>query len=182
MSVMEKLVDNAVKIDWGDVLRSDSGNAESWMFRDSLDILKVCVKEGCERATTVQQIAGGLYRAFRGNRKDNKPIPSPELLMAFAMVLYDDLFIGQWKKRLPQPGRLKHWINQFSLCYRIRAQEESHKHQIEREIEKLIDQGKPITEDTVIAAVVTTRNRKYEEEYRECFRTYFQNETREVQL
>lgn len=181
MSIMEKLIDNAVKIDWGDVLGSNSGNAESWMFRDSLDVLKVCIKDGCDRATTVQQVAGGIHRAFRGNRKDNKPIPSPELLMAFAITLYDDLFVGQWKNRLPQPGRLKHWINQFSLCYRIRAQEESHKRQIERAIDSLMDQEKPITEDAVIAVVVTTRNRRYEEEYRECFRTYFQNEASEVQ-
>jgi hypothetical protein len=181
MNVIEKLVDNAVKIDWSDVLHSISGNAESWMFRDSLDILKICVKEGCDRTTTIEQIAGGLHKTFRGKRRDNKPIPPSERLMAFAATLYDDLFVGQWRERVPQPGRLKHWINQFSLCYRMKAQEEGNKFQIEKAIERLTAENQPVTEDAVIAAVITDRNRKYEEEYRECFRKYFQNETEEAQ-
>lgn len=167
MSIMDKLTDCAVQIEWG----FGSGGAESGIIRDSLDILKACFKEKRDRDTTIQQIAGGLYK----KHKPERDIP-PNTLLAFATTLYDDLFGGEWQQRIPQPGRLKNWINQFAFLYRMKSLEELRKSEIRRAIEVLENDGKEVNGQNIVEQVLKEKpeRKRYEYEYRQSFRAHFQ--------
>lgn len=167
MSVMDKLTDVAVQIKWG----YGSGSEETWMIRESLDILKDCEKEKRDRDTTIEQIAGAINRKMRGD----EPQVTPSLILTFATTLYDDLFDKEWGRRIPQPGRLKNWIYQFAFLYSIKSSEEMSKSSIRKAIQALKDEGRQIDEESVLSEVVKVKKerKKYEDEYRELYRKHF---------
>jgi len=167
MSTMNKLTDFAVKATWG----FGSTSEETWMIREALDILKGCYKEGKDRDTIVEQIAGALYKRLKG---ENKNIDT-DLLMNFSKSVYDDLFVGEWNERIPQPGRLKNWIYQFAFLYHNKSLEEVQKSRIRKEIQKLEKEGKEINRENLRMALdKDERLRSYIEDYIRVFEEEFE--------
>jgi hypothetical protein len=109
MSVMDNLAQIAIEM-----VRPKSGSTsqESWIIRDALKVLKDCHKEGRDEDTTIEQIAGELRKTLKNRDYVNLTKCRP-----FATALHEQLFVGEWNKRFPQPSRLRNWINQFAFLY-----------------------------------------------------------------
>lgn len=163
MSVMNDLAQIAIEM-----VRPKSGSTsqESWIIRDSLKVLKDCHKEGRDKNTAIEQIAGDLRKTLK-----SKDYPDLSKCEPFAKTLYEQLFEQEWKKHFPQPGRLRNWINQFAFLYSDKGYMESRKSKIKSIIKKLKDEGKDISEDTVIQSLVIENKKleKYADDYREVF-------------
>lgn len=166
MSTMDNLTDLAVKATWG----FGSTSEETWMIRDALDILKNGHKEGKDRDTVIEQIAGALYKRLK---QDNRNVDT-ELLLNFSKGVYDDLFVKEWNKRIPQPGRLKNWIYQFAFLYHNKSLEAIQKSRIRKEIQKLEKEGKEVKEENLRNALSKDdKIKNYIEDYLQLFREEF---------
>ncbi len=122
MDIMEQIVDCALKVKWGII---GSTSQETWMFRDSIEILKSNIKEGTDKNTTVQQIAGMLYKTLKSEN------PEQEKLVVFAESIWN-LYDKQWKKQIPNQNRLNNWIYQFGFLYSQKSLEERRKATVSR--------------------------------------------------
>ncbi|MBE7446641.1 MAG: hypothetical protein HS132_15980 [Planctomycetia bacterium] len=163
MSVMNELAQIAIEM-----VRPKSGSTsqESWIIRDALKVLKDCHKEGRDKETAIEQIAGDLRKTLKS--RDGAVLSKCE---PFAKALYERLFEQEWKKHFPQPGRLRNWVNQFAFLYSDKGYMESRKSKIKGIIKKLKEEGKDISEDTVIQLLVAENKNleKYAGDYREVF-------------
>jgi len=163
MSVMNNLAQLAIEM-----VRPKSGTTsqESWIIRDALKVLKDCYKEGCDKETTIEQIAGELRKSLK-NEYANLQTCKP-----FAQALYEQLFEGEWNKRFPQPNRLRNWINQFAFLYAEKSWAEIRRAKVREAIEALQGKQQEVTEDTVIEVLIQGNKNleKYAEDYREAFR------------
>lgn len=118
MNIMEQIVDCALNIKWG----FGSTSQETWMFRDSIEILKSNIKEGNDKNITVQQIAGMLYKTLKSELSNTEQ----EKLTAFAESIWN-LYEIQWRKHIPYQNRLNNWIYQFGFLYSQKSLEEMRK-------------------------------------------------------
>ncbi len=163
MSVMNELAQIAIEM-----VRPKSGSTsqESWIIRDALKVLKDCHKEERDKETAVEQIAGDLRKILK-----NRDYADLSKCEPFAKALYEKLFEQEWKKHFPQPGRLRNWVNQFAFLYSDKGYMESRKSKIKGIIKKLKEEGKDISEDTVIQFLVAENKKieKYSDDYREVF-------------
>jgi CRISPR-associated protein Csc3 len=163
MSVMNELAQIAIEM-----VRPKSGSTsqESWIMRDALKVLKDCHKEGRDKETAIEQIAGDLRKTLKS--RDYADLSKCEL---FAKALYEKLFEQEWKKHFPQPGRLRNWVNQFAFLYSDKGYIESRKSKIKGIIKKLRDEGKDVSEDSVIQSLVAENKKleKYVDDYREVY-------------
>ncbi len=163
MSAMNELAQLAIEM-----VRPKSGSTsqESWIIRDALKVLKDCHKEGRDKETAIEQIAGDLRKTLKS--REYKDLTKCE---PFAKALYEQLFEQEWKKHFPQPGRLRNWVNQFAFLYSDKGYMESRKSKIKGIIKKLKDEGKDISEDTVVQLLVAENKNleKYAGDYREVF-------------
>lgn len=163
MSVMNELAQIAIEM-----VRPKSGSTsqESWIIRDAMRVLKDCHKEERDKETAVEQIAGDLRKTLKS--RDYADLSKCE---PFAKALYEKLFEQEWKKHFPQPGRLRNWVNQFAFLYSDKGYIESRKSKIKGIIKKLRDEGKDVSEDSVIQSLVAENKKleKYADDYREVF-------------
>lgn len=142
MTTMEKLASLAADLQWR---RGESMSSETWILRDSLEILRRCIQEGKRRGDVIQQIAGNLHKALKG-----KTAATPESLLSFAEALYGDLYEKEWNNRIPNPGRRKHYIYQFAFLYGLESERRMSKSIIEKAYDKLKAEGIPITKEAVL--------------------------------
>lgn len=163
MSVMNELAQIAIEM-----VRPKSGSTsqESWIIRDALKVLKDCHKEGMDKETTIEQIAGDLRKTLKN--RDNRDLSKCEL---FAKALYENLFEQEWKERFPQPGRLRNWVNQFAFLYSDKGWVEIRKSKVRGIMKKLKEEGRDFSEDIVIQLLVAENKNleKYAGDYREVF-------------
>ncbi len=163
MSVMNNLAQIAIEL-----VRPKSGTTaqESWIIRDALKVLKDCHKEGRDKETTIEQIAGELRKTLKSRDYANLSMCEP-----FANALYTQLFDGEWNGRFPQPNRLRNWINQFAFLYAEKGWLEVRKAKVRGAIKDLQSKQQEVTEDAVIEFLIQgNRNlEKYADDYREAF-------------
>jgi hypothetical protein len=150
--------------------KSGSTSQESWVIRDALKVLKDCYKEGRDEETTIEQIAGDLRKTLKTREYANLSMCEP-----FAKALYEQLFIGEWRERFPQPNRLRNWVNQFAFLYSEKGWQESRKTKIRKAIRELQSDQKEVTEEAVIGHLISSDSRleKYIDDYREVFSEVF---------
>ncbi len=174
MTVMEKLADIALQMTRP---RPDSSSEESWIFRDAVEVLKISVKEGRDRANIIQQVAGELRSTLK--RREYADESKAEV---FAETLHDELYKKEWGERLPQPGRLKNWRNQFAFLYSKKNLEDANKAIILNAIELLKKNNKEIKWDGVWKQILTERPqvKKYEDEYYQVYKQNFTNLSKEA--
>lgn len=163
MSVMNELTLIAIEM-----VRPKSGSTsqESWIIRDALKVLKDCHKEARDKETIIEQIAGDLRKTLKS--RDSADLSKCE---PFAKALYERLFEQEWKKHFPQPGRLRNWVNQFAFLYSDKGYMESRRSKVKSIIRKLNEEGKEVSEDTVIQFLIDENKKleKYADDYREVF-------------
>jgi len=156
--------------------QSSSSSQETRLIRDSLDILKLCTKEKRDRETTIGHIIGQLRQLAKTYEHFNESLAFP-----FAEKLHDDLYKQEWNNKFPQPGRLRHWINEFAFWYSAINYELIKKNTIQKAIDALVSENQDITENSVIEKLKSSdadKNKaitKYEEEFRNVYQKYFTN-------
>jgi len=173
MSTMKTLAELAIQMARP---QSSSSSQETRLIRDSLDILKLCTKEKRDRETTIGHIIGQLRQLAKTYEHFNESLAFP-----FAEKLHDDLYKQEWNNKFPQPGRLRHWINEFAFWYSAINYELIKKNTIQKAIDALVSENQDITENSVIEKLKSSdadKNKaitKYEEEFRNVYQKYFTN-------
>ncbi len=116
MNILERLADIASDIEWA----QKSMSSKTSIIRESLEILKTGIKKGYDEETIKSMIAGFLYKKY--------PYPSKkEKIEEFCNVLYDELFKGIWKCKIPSKKELRYWIYAFAYYYDIISKEKKTK-------------------------------------------------------
>jgi hypothetical protein len=173
MSIMKSLAELAIQMARP---QSSAYSQETKLIRDSLDILKLCTKENLDRETTIGHIVGQLRQLAKIYEYFNETIALP-----FAEKLYDDLYKYEWKNKFPQPGRLRHWINEFAFWYSAINYELIKKNTIQKAIDALVSEKQDITENSVIEKLKSSdanKNKaitKYEDDFKKVYQKYFTN-------
>ncbi len=164
MSVMNNLAQIAIEM-----VRPKSGSTsqESWIIRDALKVLKDCHKEGRDKETTIEQIAGDLRKTLKAREYANLAMCEP-----FATAIYEQLFDQEWKRHFPQPNRLRNWVNQFAFLYSEKGWVEYRKAKIRSTIQALEKEQIEVSEDAVIERLITEKKglEKYAEDFREAYK------------
>jgi hypothetical protein len=170
MSVMNDLAQIAIEMVQPDP-KSSSASQESWIIRDALDVLKSCFKEKRDRETTIEQIAGEMRKTLKN--RDFKDLSKTGV---FAEALYDKHFISEWCEKIPQPSRLRNWINQFAYLYADKRFQPAQKRRIQEAIDALKNEARPIGEDHVIDWLKAKYDAvaRYEDDYRTTYKEFFE--------
>lgn len=113
MTVTEKLVELAVKIDIG----FKSSAEETWLIRTALEFLRKYHKQQNSREDIIQKINGEI---FRKKRMDN---PNMNAIRDFTTAIYDELFLKDWRGNIPTINQEKDWIYQFAFLFREKSLE-----------------------------------------------------------
>ncbi len=115
MTEMSELAKLAAEIDFSERSRS----SETWMFRESVDILQRCLREKSASADTqilrdtfIEQVSGTLRQRMGFRRTYNVA-----KLREFPARFYDAVYKGMWAEQIPPPARRKHYLYQFALLY-----------------------------------------------------------------
>lgn len=168
MSVMNDLAQIAIEMVQP---KSGSTSQESWIIRDALDVLKRCFKEKRDRETTIEQIAGDLRKTLK-----NREYKDLSKTGVFAEALYDKLFKAEWDEKIPQPSRLRNWINQFAYLYSDKGLQAMQKRRIHEATEALTNEARPIDEDHVIDWLKAKYDAvaRYEDDYRTTYKEFFE--------
>ncbi|XRO75678.1 hypothetical protein ACO3TA_02090 [Methanocaldococcus sp. 28A] len=112
MNIIEKLADIASDIEWA----KGSASSKTSMIRETLDVLKTGVKRGYGDEEIKSMMAGILYKKY--------PYPSKkEKIEEFCNVLYDELFKGLWRGKIPSKKELRYWIYAFAYHYDTKSKE-----------------------------------------------------------
>lgn len=163
MTVMNELAQIAIEM-----IRPKSGSTsqESWIIRDALKVMKDCHKEGRDKETIIEQIAGDLRKTLK-----NKDYVDLSKCEPFARTLYEKLFEQEWKKLFPQPGRLRNWVNQFAFLYSDKGYKQIRKRKLIAIIKKLKENGDDFSMESVIRRLIEENKKieKYVGDYREVF-------------
>ena len=166
MSVMDKITDYAVKASWG----FGSMGEETWMIREALDVLKLGSKDKLDRDTIIEQIAGMLYKKLKS---DSGNVDQTNLYN-FATSVYDDLFLKEWKGKIPQPGRMKNWIYQFAFLYSMKSLKQIKINAIKKVKKELENKGETVSEEAIMDELSKDKNKKkYLDQYREIYSELF---------
>jgi len=115
MTEMNEVAKLAAGIDFSERSRS----SETWMFRESVDILQRCLREKSASADTqilrdtfIEQVSGTLRQRLGFRRTYNVA-----KLREFPARFYDAVYKGMWAEQIPPPARRKHYLYQFALLY-----------------------------------------------------------------
>ncbi|WP_299459318.1 hypothetical protein [uncultured Microscilla sp.] len=116
MTVTNKLVEAATAITLG----YKSGAEETWLIRTALKYLRLNIKQkyetpAYERKQVIGEISGSIDRALRNEDGRDKRM---EAIEVFAAKVYDELFVKEWKRKLPNLNREKDWVYHFAFYYR----------------------------------------------------------------
>jgi len=117
MNILEKLADVASDIEWS----SKSASSKTSMIRESLEVLKTGVKKRYDEENIKALMAGMLYRKYPYQSK-KEPIEE------FCNILYDELFKGVWKGKIPSKKEQRYWTYGFGLYYSIKSDEKRKKY------------------------------------------------------
>lgn len=163
MTVMNELARIAIEM-----VRPKSGSTsqENWIIRDALKVMKDCYKEGRDKETIIEQIAGDLRKTLK-----NKDYVDLSKCEPFAKTFYEKLFEQEWKKQFPQPGRLRNWVNQFAFLYSDKGYKEIMKTKLKAIIKKLKENGDDFSMESVIRRLIEENKKieKYVNDYIEVF-------------
>lgn len=160
MTVTEKLVEKATKIDLG----YKSSAEETWLIRTGLDFLRRYQKQGASREDIIQKISGEI---FRKKRMDN---PNLKDIEEFAISIYDDLFSKDWIGKLPTINQEKDWIYQFAFVYRQKSIEIMQRKKA-LNIKGKLDEKKQSYIEENVKQYLEKNQKKYASQYLEIIKT-----------
>lgn len=175
MSTMKQLAEIARQMVYP---KSTSASQSSRIIRDALDIVKKLYKEGYNkpenRETYIGQICGAMEQILRTNQGNS------DFVQPFAESVYDELFVKEWKMKMPNSNRLRDWVNEFAYWYKEadkKTSAEINKIVVEKAIKSMNQDELEISEDAVIAWLKQSKYNnnkaidKYENEYRIAYQT-----------
>ncbi len=157
--------------------KSSSASQSSRIIRDALDIVKKLYKEGYtkpeDKETYMGQIGGAMEQILRTNQGDSN------FVEPFAESVYDELFVKEWKMKIPNSNRLRDWVNEFAYWYKEEGKKDSARINeivVNNAVKSLKNEGLEITENSIIDWLKKNKNEnkaidKYESEYRTAYHT-----------
>jgi hypothetical protein len=157
MTVTEKLADLATKIEL--IGYNSSGSNETWLIRKALEFVRKEVKQGYNREDAIQRICGNIYKSLRLD------YAKTEAIKTFATAVYDELFVKEWKGKLPNLNREKDWIYQFAFIYRAKSLEKRDESTASKIKDELIQKNIPLTEKNILDYLKNDKKEKYTDKY-----------------
>jgi hypothetical protein len=158
MTVTENLADLATNIE--KIGYKSSGSDETWLIRKALEFVRKEVKQGFSREDTIQKICGNIYKALR-----LKEFVNDDAIKPFATAVYDELFLKEWKGKLPNLNREKDWIYQFAFLYKEKSIEKWDLMSIQKIKNELIEKKLEETEENIRKILKGTDKEKYTDKY-----------------
>ncbi len=156
--------------------KSTTASQSSRIIRDALDIVKKLYKEGKTSAeyrdTNIGQISGAMEQILRTNQGDS------DFVQPFAESVYDELFVKEWNRKIPNTNRIRDWINEFAFWYKAEGKKDSERINqlvVNKAIKSMGKKALKVTEDTVIDWLKQSKSNdnkaidKYENEYRTAY-------------
>lgn len=157
MTVTEKLAELATKITM--IGYSSSGSEETWLIRKALEHVRKEVKQGFGREDVIQKICGNIYKTMRLDYVNTDAIKE------FATAVYDELFIKEWKGKLPNLNREKDWIYQFAFLYREKSLEKIDHLTANKIKNELAISNTPLTRENIMSYLKKDKKEKYADKY-----------------
>lgn len=163
MTVTNQLVKAATAITLG----YKSGAEETWLIRTALKYLRLNLKQkyetpAYERAQVIGEIAGSIDRALRNEDGRDKRM---EAIEVFAAKVYDELFVKEWKRKLPNLNREKDWVYHFAFYYRKASLDIVRERKAAKIKKQLLEAGEEINETSVRKWLKAEGNEKHAEQY-----------------
>ncbi len=158
MTVTENLADLATKITM--IGYNSSGSEETWLIRMALEYVRKEVKQGFGREDVIQKTCGSIYKSIRLDA-----YVDAEAIKEFAIAVYDELFIKEWKGKLPNINREKDWIYQFAFLYKEKSTEKFNLISVQKIKNKLQSEGKELTEQNIRAILKGDSKEKHTDKY-----------------
>lgn len=158
--------------------KSSTASQSSRIIRDALDIVKKLYKEGKTSAeyrdTNIGQISGAMEQILRTNQGNS------DFVQPFAENVYDELFVKEWNRSIPNTNRIRDWINEFAFWYKAEDKKDSERINqlvVNKAIKSMRKEAIEVTEDTVIDWLKQSKSNEnkaidnYEKEYRIAYQT-----------
>lgn len=158
MTVTENLAELATKITM--IGYSSSGSEETWLIRNALEFVRKEVKQGFGREDVIQKTCGSIYKSIRLDDYVNT-----DAIKEFATAVYDELFVKEWKEKLPNLNREKDWIYQFAFLYKEKSLEKWDLITVKNIKDKLKKEGKELSEHSIRAALKGDKKEKHTDKY-----------------
>lgn len=163
MTVTKDLVEAATAITLG----YKSGAEETWLIRTALKYLRLNLKQkyetpAYEREQVIGEIAGSIDRALRNEDGRDKRMAAIEV---FAAKVYDELFVKEWKRKLPNLNREKDWVYHFAFYYRKASLDIVRKRKAAKIKKQLLEAGEEINETNVRKWLKAEGSEKHAEQY-----------------
>jgi|GEM_PF-3466925 len=158
MTVTENLAELATKITM--IGYSSSGSEETWLIRKALEILRKEVKQGFGREDIIQKTSGNIYKSMRLDE-----YVDTDAIKKFAIAVYDELYVKEWKKVLPNKNREKDWVYQFAFLYKEKCTEKLDLISTKKIKDKLQNEGKELTEPNIRAILKGDKKEKHIDKY-----------------
>lgn len=157
MTVTENLAELATKITM--IGYNSSGSEETWLIRKALEYVRKEVKQGFGREDVIQKICGNIYKTVRLEYVNSDAIKE------FASAVYDELFVKEWKGKLPNLNREKDWIYQFAFVYREKSLGKIDNLTAKKIKDELTKSTTPITRENIQLYLQKDKKEKYAEKY-----------------
>jgi CRISPR-associated protein Csc3 len=157
MTVTENLAELATKITM--IGYSSSGSEETWLIRKALEFVRKEVKQGFSREDVIQRTCGNIYKTMRLDYVNTDAIKE------FATAVYDELFINEWKGKLPNLNREKDWIYQFAFLYREKSLEKIDNSTANKIKDELTKNKIELTRENILAYFKKDKKEKYADKY-----------------
>jgi CRISPR-associated protein Csc3 len=158
MTVTENLAELATNITM--IGYNSSGSEETWLIRKALEYVRKEVKQGFGREDVIQKACGNIYKSIRLDEYVNV-----DAIKEFVTAVYDDLFVKEWKKKLPNLNREKDWIYQFAFLYKEKCAKKFDLISVKKIKDKLKDEGKELTEQNIRATLKGDKKENHSEKY-----------------
>ena len=158
MTVTENLAELATKITM--IGYSSSGSEETWLIRKALEILRKEVKQGFGREDIIQKTSGNIYKSMRLDE-----YVDTDAIKKFAIAVYDELYVKEWKNVLPNKNREKDWVYQFAFLYKEKCTEKLDLISTKKIKDKLQNEGKELTEPNIRAILKGDKKEKHIDKY-----------------
>ncbi|MFA5639478.1 MAG: hypothetical protein WC946_03195 [Bacteroidales bacterium] len=157
MTVTENLAELATKITT--IGYNSSGSEETWLIRTALDFVRKEIKQGFDRDNVIQRISGNIYKSIRLD------YVNMETIKDFATAVYDELYVKEWGRKLPNLNREKDWIYQFAFVYKEKCIQKIDEITANKIVEELKADDKGITEQNIRLALKGDKKEKYIDKY-----------------
>ena len=158
MTVTEKLAELATNIKI--IGYKSSGSEETWLIRKALEYVRKEVKQGYGREDVIQKTCGSIYKSLRLEEHVNT-----DGIKDFAEAVFDELFVKEWKEKLPNLNREKDWIYQFAFLYKEKSLEKWDLIIARNIKDKLQKDGIELTELNIRAELKGNTKEKYTNKY-----------------